>query len=187
MEQIRTAYRVFNAESDLTFTVHPGPHVFSGRDFFPQLRTALGAISPTLPDDKSIVAWVRFDDGPESLDGTPYYWLGRHALSLVLDVPPKPGDALELAWGAKGDQREAILLVNGHQLTVRDGGHWGFRWIRVPLPSSVQGQSYIIEMKQGQPLPAFLSEIRLTSAGGDPNRPELTEPNHRGKLTLRMP
>ncbi len=42
-EQLRAAYRVFNAESNLTLTVHPGPHVFSGEDFWPLLRRTLGA------------------------------------------------------------------------------------------------------------------------------------------------
>ena len=42
-EQMRAAYRVFNAESNLTLTVHPGPHVFNGQDFWPLLRRTLGA------------------------------------------------------------------------------------------------------------------------------------------------
>ena len=41
-EEIRAAYRVFNAESNLTLTVHPGPHVFNGQDFWPKLCAALG-------------------------------------------------------------------------------------------------------------------------------------------------
>ena len=41
-EQLRAAYRVFNAESSLTLTIHPGPHVFNGQDFWPKLRLALG-------------------------------------------------------------------------------------------------------------------------------------------------
>jgi hypothetical protein len=39
-EEIRAAYRVFNAESNLTLTVHSGPHVFNGEDFWPKLCTA---------------------------------------------------------------------------------------------------------------------------------------------------
>jgi hypothetical protein len=42
-EQLRAAYRVFNAESNLMLTVNPGPHVFNGEDFWPKLRLALGA------------------------------------------------------------------------------------------------------------------------------------------------
>lgn len=41
-EQLHAAYRVFNAESNLTLTVHTGPHVFNGQDFWPKLRLALG-------------------------------------------------------------------------------------------------------------------------------------------------
>jgi hypothetical protein len=42
-EQLRAAYRVFNAESNLTLSIHSGPHVFSGKDFWPLLRRTLGA------------------------------------------------------------------------------------------------------------------------------------------------
>jgi hypothetical protein len=45
-EQLRAAYRVFNAESNLTLTVHPGPHVFNGQDFWPKLRAAVGGPAP---------------------------------------------------------------------------------------------------------------------------------------------
>ena len=41
-EQLRAAYRVFNAESNLTLTIHPGPHIFNGEDFWPLLRRVLG-------------------------------------------------------------------------------------------------------------------------------------------------
>ena len=41
-DELRAAYRVFNAETNLTLTVHPGPHVFDGRDFWPKLGAALG-------------------------------------------------------------------------------------------------------------------------------------------------
>ena len=41
-EQLHAAYRVFNAETNLTLTIHTGPHVFNGQDFWPKLRVALG-------------------------------------------------------------------------------------------------------------------------------------------------
>ncbi len=44
-EQLRAAYRVFNAETNLTLTIHPGPHVFYGHDFWPKLHAALGGAS----------------------------------------------------------------------------------------------------------------------------------------------
>jgi acetyl esterase/lipase len=45
-EQLSAAYRVFNAETNLTLTVHPGPHVFYGQDFWPKLSAALGGAAP---------------------------------------------------------------------------------------------------------------------------------------------
>jgi hypothetical protein len=41
--EIQAAYRVFNAESNLTLTVHSGPHVFDGRDFMPNIRSSWDA------------------------------------------------------------------------------------------------------------------------------------------------
>jgi hypothetical protein len=184
MGEICVAYRVFNAESNVTLTVHPGPHVFDGRDFFPKLRAVLGENRRPIPDDAAAAAWMRFTDGPEALDGTPYHWLGRTDLNLTFEVRPRPGDALELGWGAKADVRQAELKVNGKSVTVVDGGHWGFRWIRVPIPEGVTGESYQIEFQRGQGQPAFLSEVRLTAGGGGENRPELKQASHKGKLTL---
>ncbi|NLH17961.1 MAG: hypothetical protein GX455_15400 [Phycisphaerae bacterium] len=183
-EEIQAAYRVFNAESNLTLTVHPGPHVFNGRDFFPKLRAVLGQIHRPIPDDAAAVAWARFSDGPESLDGTPYHWLGRTELRVTFDVRPRPGDALELGWGAKGDTREAIVVVNGRSQTVRDGGHWGFRWIRVPIPEGIDGDNYTIDLRRGQGQQAFFSEIRLTAIGGDDKRPEFGKSNHKAQVVL---
>jgi len=184
MEEIRAAYRVFGAESNVTLTVHGGPHVFNGQDFWPRLRAALGQNRASIPDDSAAVAWVRFADGPESLDGTPYFWLGRTSLRLTFDARPQPGDALELSWGAKSDRRDAVLLVNGQNVSVEDGGHWGFRWLRVPVPAGVKGDRYEIEFRSGLGLPAFLSEVRLVAAGGDRNRPELKQATYKAKLAL---
>jgi len=183
-EEILAAYRVFKAESNVTLTVHPGPHVFDGRDFFPRLRATLGEIRKPIPDDPAAVAWVRFTDGPEAFEGTPYHWLGRTDLRLTFDVRPQPGDALELSWGAKSDRRDAAVRINGQTVSVEDGGHWGFRWLRIPIPEGVNGNRYEIDLRRGQLQPAFLSEIRLAASGRDPNRPDLKQPQHKGKLTL---
>jgi hypothetical protein len=188
-ERLRAAYRVFNAESNLTFTVHPGPHVFNGRDFWPKLGAALGgqasaphAVVP--PDDAAAVAWLRFTDAPESLDGTPYHWLGRVSLHLTFEARPQPGDALELSWGGKADQRDATLLINGERVTAQGGGHWGFRWLRVPIPAGLKGDRYEIHIRGGEGIPAFLSEVRLTSSARDPNRPDLRQSAYKAKLSL---
>ncbi len=184
LEKIQVAYQIFNTESNLTLTIHPGPHVFCGQDFFPKLREALGEIRRPIPDDASAVAWARFVDGPESLDGTPYHWLGRTDLRVTFDAPPRIGDALELGWGAKGDQRQATLVVNGRSIPMREGGHWGFRWIRVEIPKDFPGTQYHVELRRGEGLPAFFSEIRLTSVGGDGKRPDFRQASHKAKVTL---
>ncbi|MCX6903895.1 MAG: acetylxylan esterase [Verrucomicrobia bacterium] len=183
MAQIRSAYRVFNAESNVTLTVHPGPHVFSGRDFFPTLQAALGDNDKPSEKGTVVAAWMLFTDGPESLDGTPYYWLGRTDLHLTFEARPQPGDVLELGWGAKSDWREAVLLVNGQSVRVQDGGHWGFRDVRIPVPAGIKGDHYEVQIKRGQNQPAFLSEIRLRRPGG-PDQPELKHPNYGVRLVL---
>ena len=184
LEEVRAAYRVFDAESNVTLTVHSGPHVFVGRDFFPKLQATLGVLREIPPADKAAVAWARFLDAPETLDDKPYYWLGRTSLHLSVDVKPQPGDALELSWGGKGDVRDAAITINGKNVQAQDGGHWGFRWIRVPVPAGVQGEHYEIEFARGQRQPAFLSEVRLIAAKVDPSRPDLREPSYKAKLTL---
>ena len=78
LDEVRAAYRVFDAESNLTLTVHPGPHVFNGQDFLPKLQAALRR-SPrgSLPGR---CRGRRLDPlhgrAPRALDGTPYHWLG---------------------------------------------------------------------------------------------------------------
>ncbi len=188
LEGILPAYRIFNAESNLTLTVHPGPHVFNGRDFWPKLQRALGtttssATSPATPDDPATAAWIRFIDAPEALDGTPYHWLGRTGLLLNFEVSPQPGDELELSWGAKADERDAAIIVNGRKVTVETGGHWGFRWVRVPMPAGAIGKDYRIEFQKASGRPAFLSEVRLVRASPNATAADLRLPAFKAKLT----
>jgi hypothetical protein len=182
IEEIRAAYQVFNAESNLTLTVHPGPHVFDGQHFIPKVREVLGRNVRPLPDDAAVVAWVRFRRAPEVLDGTPYEWLGRTNLHVVFEVRPRPGDALELSWGSKGDERAARMFVNGQVFDVRDGGHWGFRWIRLPLRPTVKGNRYDIRLERGSGQPAFLSEVRLVAAAPEKKMPDLKQDIFKAKL-----
>ena len=184
MKEIKGAYRIFDAESNVTLTVHSGPHVFSGADSFPKIRAMFGDDCRRIPDEAAAVAWVRFTDGPESFEGASYHWLGRTDLRVTFDVTPRPGDALELAWGGKADNRDAVLIINGRELPVQGGGHWGFRWLRVPVPAGVKGDRYVIEFKRGQDRPAFLSEVRLVAAGTNQNPLDLKEPSHKAKVAL---
>ena len=189
-DQLRGAYRVFNAESNLSLSVHPGPHVFNGEDFWPKLYAALGRPSetayPLMPeDDASVAAWIRFTDAPEALDGIPYYWLARTSPRVTFDKPPQPGDALYLRWGSKADMREAVVVVNGRPVPTQSGGYWGFRWLRVPLPEGLTGDRYDIDLRGSRGTPAFISEVRLTSSVQDTNRPSLTRPMWKAKLSLK--
>jgi dienelactone hydrolase len=184
LSDLERAYRVFGAASNLTLTVHPGPHVFVGRDFLPQARAALGAAARPLPEDGAAAAWCRFAEGPEALDGTPYYWLARERLRLELEVRPEPGDSLELSWGSKSDERDALILVNGKSIPVRGGGHWGFRWVRVPLPHEEQGRRYDIELRPGLERAAFLSEVRLARAQPARKAPDLSRTSYKAKITV---
>jgi hypothetical protein len=59
---IQPAYRVFNAESNLTLTVHPGPHVFNGQDFWPKLRAALGGGGGATTSDPAGAAILPFPE-----------------------------------------------------------------------------------------------------------------------------
>lgn len=184
-EKVRAAYKVFGAETNLTLTVHPGPHVFVGTDFLPRLCQTLGTERRAVPDDASALAWHRFTkDAPEALDGVPYYWLGRGDLEITFEARPAPGDALEFLWGAKGDERSALIRVNGRSLSIQEGGHWGFRWVRVAVPEGTTGEAYKIELKRGDGAAAFLSEVRLVSAKAATTAPDLRQPSYRAKVLL---
>jgi hypothetical protein len=185
--EIQDAYRVFGAVSNAVLTVHPGPHVFSGQDFLPRLRAEFKATGGRLPNPGHAAAWIRFVDAPERLDGTPYHWLGRGDFGVEFSVKPMPGDALEVAWGGKGDEREALFSINGKSVVVRDGGHWGFRWLRVPVPAGLDGDHYELTFRRGQGQPAFLSEVRLTRAKAIEAMPDLSRPIGRAKGGLVSP
>ncbi len=182
MQEVRVAYGMFGAEDQATLTVHSAGHVFSGRDFFPILAQILGEPVLMPPQTNATLAWVRFVDAPETLDGQAYHWLGRTNLHITMEVPPAAGHALELSWGAKSDQRQAILVVNGHSVSVQEGGHWGFRWIRVPVPEGIQGKRYEIDLRKGQGNGAFLSEVRLVSSAPKQGVLNLAPASHRGSV-----
>jgi hypothetical protein len=65
-------------------------------------------------------------------------------LSLIIDIKPQKGQALELLWGAKNDHRTATLVVNGKQLALKAGEYKGFRWLRIPLPEFPTAKQYKI-------------------------------------------
>jgi len=144
-----------------------------------------GAAVPTGPSEAPVLAWIRFDKTAQSYQGTPYLWLSNVTINLVIDVPPQPGHALEILWGAKGDTREAALTVNGKAVPARGGGYKGFRWLKVPLPAGLTGERYEIKFAGVGEKPAFLAEVRLVAPGqaeaGPP--PDLKKPS--SKITLK--
>ena len=66
----------------------------------------------------------------------------RTSLHVTFEVPPQPGDALELGWGAKADQREAVLMVNGE--AYHGAGRRALGFSLDPRPAS--------RGRQGRPL-----------------------------------
>ncbi len=103
----------------------------------------------------------------------PYYWLGRGDLVVKFEVRPSAGQELALRWGAKNDEREAVLRVNRRHETLRAGGYDGFRWLRVPLPNQSTNDQYLITLTQSSGKAAFLAEVRLLDPQATATLPDL--------------
>ncbi len=112
-------------------------------------------------------AWMYFVQGEERYGGTPYYWLGRFNLQLNIRYPASSSEVLELLWGAKNDQREAVLQIGGQQIRLSAGGYDGFRWQRVPLPRGLPAEDFSVDIRAGEGKPAFLAAVRVV----DPSVP----------------
>ena len=129
--------------------------------------------------DANTVAWLRFVDAQRTFYGHPYHWLSKGVLSLIIDIKPQKGQALELLWGAKNDHRTATLVVNGKQLALKAGEYKGFRWLRIPLPEFPTAKQYKITIKPDQTPVAFIAEVRLTATKADLGRPDLKIPAYK--------
>lgn len=131
------------------------------------------------------LAWIRFDDAAERFEGTAYRWLGERPVRTVFDVKPSAGIALELLWGSKNDDREALLVVNGTTNRLRNGGYQGFRWLRHPLPADVGGdrcEVALLPVAGASGKPAFVAEIRLVESGSAAAAPAAAPRSHRATL-----
>lgn len=137
-------------------------------------------------DEAATVAWVRFSDASADWTGVPYRYVGNSDLDLKFDVAPKPGFALELLWGAKNDQRAAMLTVNGRKLEAKGGGYNGFQWLKVPLPDDLTGNSCAVRISAppGSERAAFLAEVRLVGPAPAEVVPELKASSYKGALAL---
>lgn len=105
-------------------------------------------------------AWIRFDDAKQEYRGTKYRFLGDAPLEVEFAVRPKPDLVLDLKWGAKNDEREAVLNANGTVVQLRHGGFDGFQWMRVVLPS-LTGETVRVTLRPSAGKPAFLAALRV--------------------------
>ena len=112
------------------------------------------------------LAWIRFVKGAHIYAGKPYLWPGRRQIELKIDIPYQPGLAIDLLWGAKGDTRVGVVVVNGTSLRVKDGGYDGYRWVRVLLPKGVKGNNCHVVIKRGDGNVPFVAGVRLTDPAG---------------------
>ena len=111
------------------------------------------------------LAWIRLGDpGGQRHKDTPYHWLGDAPLHLEVDVVPAKGHALDLLWGAKGDQRGAQITVNGKAQLLQAGGYDGFQWQRIALPGDVEGKRYRVDLRAARPKAAFFAGVRVVKA-----------------------
>jgi hypothetical protein len=60
---------------------------------------------------------------------------------------------VKLRWGSKGDERRAVLTLEGVEMELAHGGYDGFEWLEVPvdLPGAMDS-----------------AELTLTPAGEGP-------------------
>jgi hypothetical protein len=113
---------------------------------------------------ETVVAEVRFNDGPEKYQGQPYLWLGNGGIGVTIPVAPRRDHRIGLLWGSKNDQRTATMTVNGKDVALAHGGYDGFRWLQIPMPEGIAGDRYEIEVQPASGgRPAFLAGIQLTA------------------------
>ena len=137
--------------------------------FLPAIAIAMAALSPAMAEEGpegAALAWMRFQNGPETYAGKPYIWLGRQQIDLTLDVKPAKGQVIDLLWGSKGGTRAAVVVVNGKSQTVKGGGYDGFQWKRVPVPADIKGDEIQVSIRQGGGKAAFLAAVQLTDPAG---------------------
>ncbi|AKJ65653.1 hypothetical protein [Kiritimatiella glycovorans] len=117
-------------------------------------------------------AWIRFDpENSKQYHGRTYHFLGDAPLYVKVAAAPKEDAVLDLLWGAKNDQRVAILKAGDTEQRVRAGGYDGFRWQRVELDPPKGKEEWLVELRaaNGNDAPAFLAALRLTSSRTAPN------------------
>ena len=117
-----------------------------------------------LVHDKNLVGLVSFD--AQQYQGRGYLWCGKEPVEFTLPARKGQAHTLRLLWGAKKDQRAAVVTVNGHARSVSGGGYDGFEWLEVKIdPRDVTGDVVKVRIEAEPPgrEAAFISEARLTA------------------------
>jgi hypothetical protein len=173
-------YKIFPPGNQVTLKAKDTSSMELPEDFYSGADEAPFLIETA--SDANTVAWLRFVDAQNTFYGHPYHWLSHGVLSLIIDIKPQKGQALELLWGAKNDHRTATLVVNGKQLALKAGEYRGFRWLRIPLLEFPTAKQYKITIKPAHKNPqgvAMIAEVRLTATKADPGRPDLKIPAYK--------
>jgi dienelactone hydrolase len=130
--------------------------------------TLLGTCSIRVVFGKSLVGFAEFHT--EQFAGHGYRWCGRSPIEATLTARPNADHVLQLLWGAKNDERSAVVQINGRDFAVRHGGYQGYEWIEVRVPADLVKQDKISVTVRPDPahgVPAFISEMRLRAVNGD--------------------
>ncbi len=139
-----------------------------GGDFTQATLTAVaaGGLSPvrlTLPVYREPGLLDAFRLGGEFYQERAYHWLGRSPVERTVETGGRRRVILSLLWGAKGDNRSAIVRLGGVEQQLTLGGWDGFQWVKLPFELPEQPGPVRLEIlapDQGQP--AFLSEVTVS-------------------------
>ncbi len=137
------------------------------------------AAEETVLNPAAPLAWARFADAPDVYTNHPYLWLGHGDVKLAIDVKPRPGHELELLWGAKNDTRHALVIINGKQTALSEGGYDGFRWLKVPIPDGLEGEQYEVVLRRSAKPEGFVAAVRLVGENaGEQTTTDPEQPAH---------
>lgn len=95
-----------------------------------------------------------------------YQWCGRNPVEFALPAKQGQPHTLHLLWGAKNDQRSALVTVNGHDYPVTKGGYDGFEWVTLHIPAEQVPRDSVdvrISANARKGPAAFVSEAKVTS------------------------
>ena len=120
-------------------------------------------------DDPALLDLVRCEPLQE-YQGTPYTWLNLQDINCVLDTQGERDVVLSLLWGAKDDERQAVVRMANVVRDLKHGGYNGFQWWDIPVPPEaiVDGKVQVQLTKPAEGRIAFLSQIKLKRRAASP-------------------